>query len=230
MDNDDVQKYKIAILDDEAMWRNAIIDLLDREPSLIVVGAVATQAKAVDLASNFTPDIFLVDMMLKHSWQTGVSATIAILDASPTTKVIILTSCENEEDVVKATSVGAVDYLSKSDCEELLPVILLHLRGGFSPRAILAKMVANLRQEQLTRSLTEQEKEVLKHLLLNVPRSQLANVMCKSESTIKSQVGSILKKLMVSNISDAIDKVNHGGVLFPQQKINSKTLPHNKNK
>ncbi len=220
MTSDETPKYKIAILDDEPMWCDAIVGLLKRKPSLYVVGVVATQAKAVDLAVHYAPDIFLVDMMLKHPWQTGVSATIAIHNASPSTRVIILTSSEKEEEVVQAASAGAEGYLSKNNCEDLLPMILRYLHGEFSPSEILAKEVAKLRQEQAIQLLTEQEKQIIEAVSQNVPRSQLAKIMHKSESTIKTQVSSILKKLGVSNTSDAMDKIKHGGIFFPQQKNN----------
>lgn len=218
MENEDAKVFKIAILDDEPMWRDAIVSLLKREPSLSVVGAVANQTRAVDLAIRYAPDVFLVDMKLKHSWQNGISATIAILDESPSTKVIILTSSEAENEVVEAVSAGAVNYISKSNCEDLLPMILQQLRGGFSPSVILAKEVTKLRKECATFSLTEQERNIVEEITKNVPRAKLATAMNKSESTIKSQISSILKKLEVSNTSEVIEKIKHGGVFFPQQK------------
>ncbi len=218
MTNGEARNYKIAILDDESMWCDAIVGLLKREPSLSVVGVVATQAKAVDLATRYAPDIFLVDMMLKHPWQTGVSATIAIREASPSTKIIIVTSSEKEEEVVQAVSAGADDYLSKNNCEDLLPMILRYLHGGFSPSGILAKELTKLRQEQTAQILTEQERLIIESIAQNVPRSQLAKIMHKEESTIKTQISSILKKLGVSNTSEAMEKIKHGGVFFPQMK------------
>ena len=223
MNRDVAKVYKIAILDDEQMWCDAIVGLLKREPCLSVVGVANTQAKAVDLAALYTPDIFLVDMMLRHSWQNGVSATIAINKVSPTTKVLILTSCEQEEEVVKAASAGAADYLSKNNCEDLLPMILRHLNGGFSPSMVLVKEVTKLHQEQIAHLLTEQEMQIVDTLSQNVPRSQLAKVMHKSESTIKTQVSSILKKLKVSNTYEAAEKIRHGGVFFTQKNNNKKT-------
>ncbi|WP_353852923.1 response regulator transcription factor [Dehalobacter restrictus] len=222
MTSEETKKFKIAILDDEPMWCDAIVGLLKREPSLSVVGVVATQAKAVDLAARYAPDIFLVDMMLKHRWQTGVSATIAIREASPLTKIIILTSSEKEEEVVQAVSAGAYDYLSKNNCEDLLPMVLRYLRGGFSPRGIIANDYTKLRQEQTAQVLTEQERLIIEAISQNVPRSQLAKLMYKSESTIKTQISSILKKLDVSNISEAMEKIKHGGVFFPQMKNNTR--------
>ena len=193
MINDEDNNYRGAVLDDEPLWCDAILGLLRREPSLSVVGVAATQTKAVDIAAITTPDIFLVDMMLKHSWQTGVSATIAIHKVSPSTKVIILTSSEEEDEVVKAASAGAVDYLSKNNCEDLLPMILPHLNGGFSASMVLVKEVTKLRQEQMAHLLTDQEILIVDKISQNVPRSQLAKVMHKSESTIKTQISSILK-------------------------------------
>lgn len=218
MINGETPKYKIAVLDDEAMWCDAIIGLFKREPSISVVGVAATQAQAVALATRYTPDIFLVDQMLKHKWQTGVSATIAIRQASPLTKIIILTSSEKEEEVVQAISAGAHDYLSKNNCEDLLPLVLRYLQGGFSPSGIIAQEFTKLRQEQTAYILTEQERLIIETIAQNVPRSQLAKIMHKEESTIKSQIRSILKKLGVSNIAEAMEKIKHGGIFFPQMK------------
>ena len=217
MINDVANGHTIAILDDEQMWCDAIVGLLEREPSLIVAGVVATQTKAVDLAAELMPDIFLVDMMLKHSWQNGVSATIAIHKVSPSTKVIILTSCEQEEEVVAATSAGAIDYLSKNNCEDLLPMILRHLHEGFSASKVLTKEFTKLRQERMEHLLTEQEMQIVNAMSKNIPRSQLAHVLNKSESTIKTQISSILKKLNVTNTSDAMEKIKYGGVVITQK-------------
>lgn len=212
------EKYKIAILDDEPYWCDAIVGLLGREPSLCVVGTASTQAQAAALAGKYCPDVFLVDMMLGHAWQTGVSATIEISNISPETKVIILTSSEDEDEVIDAVAAGAADYLTKSKCEDLLPVIMRHLWGGFSPGMILAREMAELRREMLMSTLTAQEREIIMLLSQNVPRSSLADIMHKSESTIKTQISGILKKFDVENMDDAIDKIEHGGVFIPKQK------------
>lgn len=209
-------KYKIAILDDEAVWTEAIISLLSRAPEIEIVGTAATQKDAVLIARDKSPDLFLVDINLGHAWKSGISATIEILDASPSTDVIILTATESDQHVIDAVSAGAIDYMQKSNCELLLPAILRHMRGEFSPGTILARSYASLRRENLAQSLSEQEYQILNQLSHNVSRTQITAAMNKSESTVKSQIRSILHKMGVSKTSEAVSKMKHGGIYFPE--------------
>lgn len=221
------EKYRIAILDDEAVWIDAIASLLERAPEIEIVGKATTQLDAVAIARKEKPDVFLVDVNLGHAWQSGISATIAILDASPSTDVIVLTAAESDKNVVDAVAAGAIDYMQKSNCELLLPAILKHMRGDFSPATILAKSYASLRRENIAQLLTEQEYQILEQLEQNASRLQIQETLNKSESTIKSQIRSILHKLGVSRTTEAVSKVKHGGVHFPEETArseNSRTM------
>ena len=211
------EKYRIAILDDEAVWIDAIVSLLERAPEIEIVGTAMTQKDAAAIARKEKPNVFLVDVNLGHAWQSGISATIAILDASPLTDVIVLTAAESDKNVVDAVAAGAIDYMQKSNCELLLPAILKHMRGDFSPATILAKSYASLRRENIAQSLTEQEYQILEQLEQNASRSQIQETLNKSESTIKTQIRSILHKLGVSRTTEAVSKVKHGGVHFPEE-------------
>ena len=211
------EKYKIAILDDEPVWIDAIVSLLTRAPEIEIAGTAFSQADAVEIARTKMPNVFLVDVNLGHSWQTGISATIAILDASPSTDVIVLTAAESDQHVIDAVAAGAIDFMQKSNCELLLPAILKHMRGDFSPATILAKSYATLRRENIAKSLTDQEYQILERLEHNASRMQIQEDLNKSESTIKTQIRSILHKLGVSRTTEAVSKIKHGGVHFPEE-------------
>jgi len=218
MISDGNTKYTVAILDDEPSWISAIEGLLKRDDHILLAGTATTQTQAVNLAKLKKPDVFLVDMLLNHPRQTGVSATLAICSASPITKVIILTSSEKRENVLDAITAGAVDYLLKSDYDELLPMIHRHMKSGFSPTETLAKEVLNLRKAQVISLLSDQEMQIIECAASNIPRSQFAAVLHKSESTIKSQISSIVRKLKVKNMAEAIDLINSGGIHFPRRE------------
>ncbi len=212
--------YRIAILDDEPVWIEAIVALLTRSPEIVVVGTVETQDEAVLLAQEQKPDLFLVDINLGHAFQNGISATIAVLEASPTTEVIILTAAENDQHVMDAISVGAINFLQKSNCELLLPAILRHMRHEFSPNVVLARSYALLRRENIRKTLTEHEYEVLEELARNATRTEVTANLNKAESTVKSQIRSILHKLGVTRTTEAVSKLKYGGVLIsnPEQE------------
>jgi NarL family two-component system response regulator LiaR len=212
-----MEKYKIAILDDEPVWIDAIVSLLMRAPEIEVVGTAVSQNEAVEIARQMSPDIFLVDVNLGHAWQTGISATIAIMDASPSTEVIVLTAAESDQHVMDAVAAGAIDYMQKSNCELLLPTIIKHMKGEFSPATVLAKSYASLRRESITKSLTDQEYQILEQLEKNASRSQIQVTLNKSESTIKTQIRSLLHKMDVSKTTEAVSKIRHGGVHFPEE-------------
>ena len=222
-------KFRIAILDDEQVWIEAIVSLLSRAPELEIVGTASSQAEAKTIAQNLRPDLFLVDINLGHAWQNGISATIAILDASPETEVVVLTAAESDQHVVDAISAGAIDFLQKSNCELLLPAILRYMRKEFSPGTILARNFASLRRENIAKSLTDQEYQVLEQLSQNASRTQILETLNKSESTVKSQIRSILHKLGVSRTTEAVSKLKHGGVHFPEEVMESDNESHRRN-
>lgn len=215
-------KYKVAVLDDEAVWIEAIVSLLMRAPEIEIVGTAETQETAVEIAILHKPDIFLVDVNLGHPRQTGISAAIAILDASPSTDVIVLSASESDQQVIDSVAAGAIDYMQKSNCELLLPAILKHMRGDFSPATVLAKSYAAIRRENIAKSLTEQEYQILEQLEKNASRAQIQKTLNKSESTIKSQIRSILHKMGVSRTTEAVSKIKHGGVLFSEENKKTK--------
>ncbi len=215
--------YRVAILDDQPMWIEALTLLLRRSERIEVVGRASNQQEAVEVAQEQHPDLFLVDIDLKHRWQTGISATLAIREVSPQTDVIILTCREESKDVADAAAAGAIDFLPKSDGELLLPAILKWSQGGFNPRRILVNYYATLRKENITKSLTEQENEILQLLLEDVKSSQLPKSLNKSEHTIKTQIRSILHKMGVTRTADAVSKYKNAGLHFPgehEQKEN----------
>jgi len=218
MEQNCTKVHRVAILDDERAWCEALHDLLKRDDSLAVVGMATTQAEAVDIAARLKPDIFLVDIKLKSERFTGITATIAIHQASPATEVIILTSSEDEEDVINSASVGAVHYILKTHCQTMLAEILSYLSDDFNPKRIIAREFMQMRQQMAAMDLTEQEREIIEVLSRGVPRAKLAETMFKSESTIKTQIGSILKKLQVASINDAMLKIRNGGVCVPDEK------------
>ncbi len=204
--------HRIAILDDERAWCEALQDLLNRDDSLEVVGMATTQGEAIDIAAKFQPDIFLVDIQLKSERFTGITATVAIHQVSPATEVIILTSSQEEEDVINSTSVGAVHYILKTHCQAMLTEIVSFINDDFNPRRIIAREFMQMRQLMAAMDLTQQEREIIEVLAHGVPRARLAETMFKSESTIKTQIGSILKKLHVTSINEALLKIKNGGV------------------
>ena len=205
------KKTLIAILDDDQLWCDSIQKLLEREESFCVISTVNTQREAVEIATLYQPDIFLVDINLQSKSYSGITATRAICDVSPKTDVIILSSSENENDVLNASSVGAIRYLMKEQCESLLSELMTHISSNFDPNKVISLELARLRQREVESLLTTQEKEVINSLAQGIPRAKLADVMIKSESTIKSQIRSILKKLDVKTSNEAIAKIKNGG-------------------
>ena len=218
MEQSYLKPYQIAILDDEPAWCQALQELLQREPRLTVVGVATTQAEAVGIAAKYQPDIFLVDIKLKSECYSGITATIAIHQASPATDVIILTSSHEAEDVIQATSVGAVHYILKTHCQGMLTDIISFINSDFNPKRVLAREFVQMRQRMATLDLTDQEREIIDALAGGVPRARLAATMYKTESTIKTQISSILKKLQVTSIQEALHKIEHGGVCLSYEE------------
>ena len=194
----------VLIADDHPFVRHGLRTYLETLDDMEVAGEASDGAEAVELVERLLPDVVLMDLVMPEL--DGVEATRRIRAASPATKVIALTSFDDDEKVFPAIKAGAAGYLLKDvHPAELAEAVRRASRG----EALLAPSVAaRLMQEvsgerPASAGLTERELEVLRLIARGMSNKLIARELVVSEKTVKTHVSNILAKLHLADRTQA---------------------------
>ena len=202
-------KIKVLLVDDDALVRAGLRMILSSADDLDVVGEVDDGARAVAAAREHRPDVVLMDIRMPQ--MDGITATAALrrLDAPP--HVIVLTTFQADEQVLRALRAGASGFLVKdTPPADIINAFRLVASGDaiISPsvtRTLLAHFGdsrASERRRDATRdlaTLTEREREVAIAVGSGASNAEVAASLFMSEATVKAHVSRLLTKLEVSN-------------------------------
>jgi len=220
------EKIRVLIVDDHAVVRQGLrtfLELQDNPESMPiqVVGEASNGLQAVEQARSLQPDIVLLDLVMPG--MDGIAATPKIIEGSPNTRVIILTSFGEDDKVLPAIRAGAQGYLLKdippnelaqAVREAYLGKVQLHpdvARKLMSAVAAKEEPSASRPQIPALEDLTEREVEVLRLIADGLSNHAIAEKMVISEKTVKTHVSNILGKLnLVDRTQAAIWAVKHG--------------------
>lgn len=216
----DHQVMKVLIADDMDMIRRRYIKIMEEDPSIVIVGEADTKASAVEAALLHKPDVILMDIDMDTK-TAGLDATNEILSALSDTKIVILTVCENDENVFSAFQYGVSDYILKnSNSNELIacvkaayynrspirPVIAEKIRMEF--QRIKSKETSFLYCLQMVSQLTQTEIDILDLLNKDYTRQQICSIRHVELSTVKTQIHNILKKFEMKSIVSVLSFLN----------------------
>jgi two-component system nitrate/nitrite response regulator NarL len=194
------EKSTVIAIDDHPLFRKGVADLIAMEPSMILVGEAASGQEGIDLALRVRPDIILLDMNLPG--MDGIATLKAIKEADIDTRVVMLTVCDSEENIIGALRSGADGYLLKDmEPEEILDRLRLAASGKLVLSDRITELLARaLREESPPRSteeaqLTDREHEILALISDGQSNKMIARQLDISEGTVKVHVKHLLKKL-----------------------------------
>ncbi len=208
---------KVIICDDQAIVRDGLELLLKLERDIEVVGVAQDGAQALELAGSTHPDLVLMDLMMPGV--NGVEATRRIKAQYPGTRVLVLTTYDDDEWVFDAIRAGAAGYLLKDTPRAR---VIEAIRGTVAGKAFVDPAVAGKLLEQaaapqiqpatkITEKLTEREVDVLQLVARGLSNSDIAGQLHLSEGTVRNHVSAILLKLGVSDRTQAaILAIQHG--------------------
>lgn len=197
---------RIMIVDDHEVVRLGLSNLLARQPGWQVVAEAGTVVDAIRLASEYEPDIIVMDIRLSDG--SGIDACREIAKTHPEIKVIMLTSFAEDDLLFDAISAGAVGYVLKQvGNDDLLRAIETVIRGDalLDPSVtsqVLAKLRDATRSEAFT-NLTDQELRVLALITEGKTNKEIAASLYLGEGTVRNYVSNILDKLGLSNRAEA---------------------------
>ena len=209
-------KIKILIVDDQSLFREALRTLLSSNDDLKVVGEAENGEIAIRLTNELKPAVILMD--LRMPIMDGVTATKLISKQNPDSKIIILTTFDDDEFVFDGLRSGAVGYLLKdAKSEKLFDAIYAANRNEyFLLPSITAKVVSEFSRlkplnsfetDDLIEPLSPREVEILRLLATGITNKEISNQLIITEGTVKNHVSNILRKM---NVQDRLQAVLKG--------------------
>ena len=212
-DTSDDQVIRVLIADDQALFRRGLFVVLGTEDDIDVVAEAEDGEEAVTKAEEMAPDVVLMDVRMPRV--NGIEAARRIREMLPSTRILMLTVSDEEDDLYEAIKAGANGYLLKEiSVEEVASAIHSVMQGQslISPSMAskllnefnsLAKMAAE--REQLPAPvLTARELEVLKLVARGMSNKDVADELFISENTVKNHVRNILEKLHLHSRMEAV--------------------------
>jgi DNA-binding NarL/FixJ family response regulator len=199
------EPIRILVADDHPMFLDGLVATLSADEELEVVATAGNASAAVRAAREHQPDLALLDVAMPGG---GLEAARQMAAASPSTRVVILTSSENEDDLVAAMNVAAKGYVLKGVEGRELRSILKSVHGG---EVYVAPGLAYVMIRGLTRprvhdpfeDLTTREREVLELVAAGLSNAEIGGRLGLAEKTVKHYMTAILGKLEVGSRVEA---------------------------
>ncbi|WP_420819997.1 response regulator [Sinosporangium album] len=208
------EPIRVLIVDDHALIRRSLELALAAEADIEVVGEASDGQEAVELSDRLLPDVVLMDVRMPR--QGGIDATRQIKASVPSTRIIMLTVSDEEEDLFEAIKAGATGYLLKDVQIDEVPDAVRGVHEGQSliNPAMAAKLIsefANMSRKEAERPpqlpvprLTDREMEVLRLVAKGMNNREIAKQLFISENTVKNHVRNILDKLQLHSRMEAV--------------------------
>ena len=194
---------RVVVADDDDLMRAGLVELLTVDGTIHVVGQAGTGREAVAAGRRLRPDVVLMDVRMPD--MDGITATRQLTAAVPDTKVLILTTFEEDDYVFGALRSGASGFLLKrTRPEELIAAVHTVAEGEslLSP-SVTRRVIDRLAQQpvpelaaiELLGELTPREREVLDLIARGLSNREIAAALAVEESTIRTHVKRVLAKL-----------------------------------
>ncbi len=203
---------RVLIADDDDLMRAGLAELLTADPTIEIIGQASTGREAVERARQLAPDVVLMDVRMPDL--DGIGATQELSQSAPDTRILILTTFEQDDYIFGALRAGASGFLLKrTRPEDLIAAVHIIASGDslLSPsvtRRVINRMALQPTPElagqiKLT-ELTPREREVLELIARGLSNREIAAALTVEESTIRTHVKRILMKL---NLRDRVQAV-----------------------
>jgi RNA polymerase sigma factor (sigma-70 family) len=214
----------VVIVDDHALFREGLANILNAEASIEVVGQGGSAREAIRLARELLPELILLDIDMPGG---GLEAARVIADDCPVTKIVVLTASEEDDHLIKALKIGSRAFILKGVAARELIRILHAVAAGESyvPPALAASLLLEMHEPEARarresqnpiNELTEREREILENLAGGLSNKEIGEKLYLSEKTVKHYMTNILQKLQVRNRVEA--------ALLAQRTADSKRL------
>jgi two-component system NarL family response regulator len=209
------EPIRVLIADDHERFRRGLKMVLEAEDGMEVVAEAADGNEAVAMVEEQAPDVVLMDVRMPN--QNGIEATRTIREVFPSTRIIMLTVSDDEDDLFDAVKAGANGYLLKEvSIEEVADAVRAVVQGQslispsmaaklISEFGSLARRAEGVQEAPSPPRLSDRELEVLKRVAKGLDNEEIAGELDISPTAVRNHVGNILVKLQLrSRIEAAI--------------------------
>jgi two-component system, NarL family, response regulator LiaR len=214
------EKIRVMIADDHAVVRQGLTTFLELQDDIEIVAQASDGEEAARAAERTKPDVALMDLMMPRL--DGIEAIARIAKASPSTRVIVLTSFADDDRIFAAIRAGAAGYLMKDVSPQDLAKAVRMVHAG---EPILHPSVARRLMEEVGRPapdamppgehLTDRELDVIRLIARGRSNKEIAQDLVLSEKTVKTHVSNILQKLHLSDRTQAALYAVRQGIAEP---------------
>ena len=199
---------RVLLVDEHAMTRDALAEVLEREPDISIVGQAGNGRAAVQLARDLAPDVVVLDVALPEL--NGVGAAVRIVARNPAVRVVALSSFSDQHFVTEMLKAGATGYVVKSSTRaELLRAIRVVSKG----QRYLCPSVAGLAADTQPAphpaasrgpraELGRREREVLQLIAEGLRGAAIAQRLHIAESTVEVHRRNIMRKLGLHGVAE----------------------------
>jgi DNA-binding NarL/FixJ family response regulator len=199
--------FTVVIVDDHAVVRRGLRFVLEAETDLDVLAEASDGAEAIDATRALNPDVLLLDMRLPD--MSGVEVCREVTASCPETRVLVLTSFGDDDEVSGALLAGATGYVLKDISPDgLAQVVRSVAQGGTVLDPEIARRVFEGRlgkpEPETQDLLSPREVEVLQLMTDGLRNKEIAKTLWISEPTVKSHVSHILRKLGTTDRTQAV--------------------------
>jgi two-component system NarL family response regulator len=202
-------RARVLVVDDHALLRTGVANIINLEPELEVVAEAANGADAIEAFRLHRPDVVLMD--LRMPGMEGVEAVTRIREIDPQARVVVLTTYDADEDIARALQAGAKAYILKDIAADALVSCIRHVLSG---KTYLAPSAAAKLAERVTQvQLTPRELSALRLLANGNSNKEIATALQISERTVKSHLGHLFEKLGVTSRTEAVRVATRRGLV-----------------
>ena len=209
---------RILIVDDHALFRVGIANILSQQPDFEIVGEAEDSRSAVDRALETSPNLILMDHSLPAPG--GIETTQRIKRELPSTAIIVLAVSEDEDALFESIKAGAAAFILKDVAPDDLVTIIRRVVAGeylindkvFSKPSVASRVLKEFRElavygqeaAPIFAPLSPREVEILDNIAQGMTNKQVAYALSISEQTVKNHMSSILRKLSVNDRTQAV--------------------------
>lgn len=198
---------RVMIADDHPIVCLGLATMIDSQPDMTVVAQASNGREAVEMFTQHTPDVTLIDLRMPE--MSGVDAIKAIRARHPGAVFIVLTTYQGDEDIHKAMAAGAQGYLLKGMPHDDLLEAIRRVKGGsqYLPPSVRSSLANRLPSSELS----PRELQILELIVKGLSNKQIADRLGITEGTVKWHVNAILGRMNVSDRTQAaVAALNRG--------------------
>lgn len=210
-----MEKFKVSIIEDNKVVRDNVSKFISFHEEFelsVVVGSIESFMHALNINPRIQSDMLLLDIGLPGL--SGLEAIPLLLEKMPNQQIIILTTYEEEDVILKALCSGACSYISKkASLEEIVNTLRIVANGGaYMSPSVAREIVNHLMGGRVSKAtiLSERQKEILEKLVDGKSYATISKELFVSVETVRSHVKKLYKVLQVNNKTEAVTQYMKG--------------------